>query len=297
MEAEQPFTRQRRIDQLRLEQFEVQKQKHQGRLIEEYDAHLFPGTSLGSASAVSEHFAQHYDVSQPTVHDILASIQSRQDKAATWVDMGGGRGLAMRQLALSPDLRSDTRFINVDLFDYDLEGLTREELTFLEQRYPGATDASTKPRTLLADMAQVELSTPADLITSVETIQYLDDPLQALTHWYNNLDDGGHLIVAAEHNFATWIRYQGTFQSFPLEAFTHALTEHRIAHAFTDESDYVMNRRERPDPSHMRALTIQKKPHTKLQMSVEPTKTWANDSHYKAVYYPQQTPIEVIEAR
>lgn len=284
------------FDRLTSEQAEVQKEKFQGRLLEEYNYYLFPGSDRNSSSSVAELLRSHTTDEKPSLQTLLTGIQRNISKPATWIEMGGGRALAMRQIALDPDIDPRTKMINVDLFDYGLDGLSDEELHYLEQHYPNVTDSITKPTTLLANIETVALDEKPQLITSVEVLQYLDDPMNALTNWYNQLDDDGVMIVATEHSFGQWIRYENTQARWPMEAFTEALTEHGITHAYTDTSDYYHGGRENITAERMRTLAIQKKPNTTLTPVHAPTKVWTNFSHFKAAYYPEACPIKITSS-
>src|SRR5581483_11513037 len=156
-----------------------------------------------------------------------------------------------------------------DLFDWGLDGLTEDDWAYLDEHWPGATSPEYAPELVQDDASTVELDQPADLITSIESIQYFENPLGAIANWYNNLADDGLLIVATEHNLADWIRYDhplGDEAELPTRDFLEALSSNVIEHAFMYEIDTEAGWRPDPRPDRIRTLVIKKRPDTRIEI-------------------------------
>lgn len=265
------------------EQKEVQEKKFQGRTLSEYSGYIFPGQKWkkprGSAAV-----DLLQELSGPDCIDLKSFLLTLSEKkhgaVLSWVDMGGGRALPMRQL-MAEGLDA-VRMINIDLFDYGLGGLEEDELTCLEKESPGVTKQQ-GPLFVHADIQAVSLSEKPDLITSVEVIQYLNNPLAAICNWYNQLNDNGILVVATEHDMASWIRYEGKGETATKDILDR-LTSAGIRFAATGETDWESGHRPF-DPNYFRELVIQKEPSTKLVLNSQVTEVWLNPHKYKAVYY------------
>lgn len=224
----------------------------------------------------------------------------------SWVDMGGGRGLAMRQLLSSEDNRERFVATNVDLIDYGLDGLTPHDNEMLDTKYPKMLDRASAPYLLQADCETVVLPDAADIITSVETVQYLDNPLAAMANWYNQLADNGIMLISAEHDWSSWIRYatnaeQRGVDNAPMEHLLEQFDAAGIRYAVAYESDQESGLRPRVDLGQFRNLALQKKPNTTMVIASEVDEVWCNDWGYKAIYYSNTSastsPVSVIDNR
>ncbi len=293
-------------DALLAEQASVQAEKFQGRILTEYTYHIFPGQSWrkprGSAVAdfirpITGH-AEH-----TTLEGVLEGLsKAKEGGVVHWVDMGGGRALPMRQLGSTPDLGQRLRMTNVDLFDFGLEGLTLDELEYLEGFAPGMTEPGAEPTLMIGNVEIVRLPELADIITSVETMQYLNNPLQALSNWYNQLADNGVMFIATEHEWTGWVRYHrglcGSNQGeTPVKHLLEALSRADINYAVTDESDSESGVRPGADPDRIRIMAIQKRPGTSLRVTKPVAEVWVNPYNFKAVYYeaPAAEAAPVVE--
>lgn len=288
------------------EQAKVQAEKHQGRLLREYNYLMFPGQSYREpkGSAVADFVRPLIsNAERATLESVLEGmIEAKAGAPVNWVDMGGGRALAMRQLGNMPDFKHRVNMTNVDLFNYGLEGLEPHELEFLEGMSPGMTHPNTEPLLVTDTVETVQLPEPADVITSVEAIQYLNNPLEAMANWYNQLADNGIMIIATEHDWASWIRYNEDFGSrawdeVPVKHVTEALAEAGIKYAVTEEEDWESGHRPKVDPNRIRIMAVQKKPGTSLRVTKPVTKLWVNPDNYKAVYYeaPDDEASPIVE--
>jgi SAM-dependent methyltransferase len=297
------------FEALAAEQEIVQTDKFQGRLLKEYGRYIFPGQSWREprSSAVTD-FVRPICVGERVSLDgvIQGMCEASGDNPVRWVDMGGGRGLPMRQIA-SDEKRCDRLIMtNVDLFDFGLEGLEPDEITYLEGLAPGVTNDATAPHFIQANVETVTLPEPADLITSIEAIQYLNDPLAAIGNWYNQLADNGLLIISAEHDWAGRIRYQresgqGGHDETSTRHLLEALEVSGVSFAASYESDWESGSRPVLDPNSFRNLVIQKAPGTHLVINSPVTEVQVGFNDFKVAYYEGPRPgsssiVEVIAA-
>lgn len=282
-------------DALLAEQELVQAEKFQGRLLAEYSRYIFPGQKWREPrGGALVDFVKPIvgDTGRASLEDVLAGMgRTITGRPVHWVDMGGGRALPMRQLGTDPDVRQKLRMTNVDLFRY---GLEPDEVTFLEALAPGMTQSETEPLHITDNVETVTLPEPADIITSVEAMQYLNNPLEALVNWYNQLTDNGIMLVATEHDWASWIRYAREPRDIdrdetPVKHLLEELSAAGIAHAVTAESDWENGFRPKVEPDRTRVMAIQKKPGTSLRVNQPVTKVWVNLYNFKAVYYEVPT--------
>src|SRR3712207_2241293 len=108
------------------EQTVVQASKFQGRMLTEYNYYLFPGQEYRQpqSSAVADMVrplceGEEYVSLAGVLNGLHASAGG--ERPIHWVEMGGGRGLPMREAATSPQLKDKIHMTQVDLFDYGLE--------------------------------------------------------------------------------------------------------------------------------------------------------------------------------
>jgi hypothetical protein len=175
-------------DTLIAEQALVQAEKFQGRLLREYDNYIFEGQTWREprGSAVTDFVKPFIGDSEASLEAVLQGVcEAKSGQKVSWVDMGGGRALPMRQLASAVDKKPWLQMTNVDLFNFGLEGLEPSEAEYLEGLAPGMTKSESEPTLIEANVETVSLPASADIITSVETMQYLNDPLEALADCCN----------------------------------------------------------------------------------------------------------------
>ena len=291
------------------EQEAVQSGKFQGRLLKEYSHYIFPGSIWlkPRSSAVTDFLRPLCVDENMSLEGVIKGLcLAKGEEPVRWVDMGGGRGLPMRQLATDAEIREHMDMTNVDLFDYGLNALQPDEMVYLEELAPGITSQDTAPNLILADVTSVTLPEPADLITSVEAVQYLDNPLAAISNWYNQLDDNGLMVISTKHDWASWVRYQrelgqGDYDETPTKHFLEALQAAGVSFAAMYESDWESGLRPDFDPTRIRTLAIQKRPGTKLVVNSPVDEVWTDPFDYKAVYYEEPAPgarpvVDVVTA-
>ena len=286
------------------EQAAVQAEKFQGRLLDEYSNYIFPGqggTDPRGSAIVDFVRPITGDTEEVTLDKVLDGLLETRPKGSVhWVDMGGGYALAMRQVGATIGRDSRLRMTNVDLLDCDLEGLAEDKIAYYEGLVPGIAKSEAAPVLITDNIETVTLPEPADVITSVETVQYLNDPLKALSNMYNQLADNGIMFVAADHDWPGWISYSGEQDETPMKHVLEELTRAGINYAVTDESDGRSGVRPDVDPNCFRRMAIQKKPGTLLRVTKSVTEVWKNHYHYKIAYYEAPTTesspvIEVVD--
>lgn len=294
------------IDALIAEQATVQAEKFQGRLLAVYSNYIFPGQSWREprGSAIVDFVRPIIrDAERATLDGVLEGLsEMKAGVPVNWVDMGGGRALPMRQLGSMINFKQRLKMTNVDLFNFGLEGLDPDEFEYLENLAPGMTEPEAEPTLIIDNIETVRLPEQADIITSVETMQYLNNPLEAMTNWYNQLTDNGIMIVAAEHDWAGWIRYERQPGSSgrdetPAKHLLEELSRAGINYAVTEKGDWHRGIRPDVDPDRVRIMAIQKKPGTSLHATMPVTEIWVNPYNFKAVYYevPTNRPASIIE--
>lgn len=277
-------------EKLVAEQESVQREKFQGRLLDEYSAYIFPTQEwrMPKSCAVTDLLRPICIGDKVSLIGVLEGLHiAKQDSPVHWADMGGGRGLAMRQLASMPDSSQKYAMTNVDLFDYGLDDLEKNSIDYLEQLAPGMTDAQVSPRLILDDVESVTLPEPADIITSIEAIQYLNNPLASISNWYNNLADNGILLIATEQDWSHSLGLEDT-NCYDETASLHLiqqLEESGVTYAATYEIDWDNGTRPLLDPNAFRILAIQKKPGTEMVVHSDVVDLWTSPHHYKASYY------------
>lgn len=293
------------FEQLLVEQETVQAGKFRARMHDDYHQLMFPGQDfVPSLSSAVTDLARTLCVGEEkvTLNGILRGLsREKGGDAVQWVDMGGGRGLALRQVMTEPSMREVIQATNVDLFDWGLDDLRNEDYDYLERRAPGVTQEENAPQYVKSDIVTVELEQPADLITSVENIQYLNDPLKAVGNWYNQLADNGLMIVASEHDWSESIDFidgdgERSRAGEPSLQLLSALDEAGIAYAATRESDFKYGR-PNFNPRQFRSFAIRKKAGTRAIMNGVVSGIWPNDGYKVVSYEPpreNQPFIEVV---
>ncbi len=277
---------------LLVEQAEVQAEKFQGRTLTHYSQLIFPTQHLPKprGSAVVD-FVEPIigKVGQVTLGVLLEGLsEAKNGQSIHWVDMGGGRALPMRQLGAKANIKSKIAMTNVDLFNYNLNGLEPDELEYLESIAPGMTDKSAEPEFISHNIETVALKSQADIITAIETMQYLNDPIGALANWYNQLADNGIVFIAAQHEWPDWVRFKETNpdnDESPIKLLLEELTRTSVNYAITNEADWPNGLRPIAKPDNFRIMALQKKPGTVMRVNMPPQEVWSNNLGYKAVYY------------
>jgi SAM-dependent methyltransferase len=285
--------------QLIAEQKRVQETKTHTRPRSHYSNKLFPTGIRGEDSSAVEDFLERYCGERlEDIGELIDALYRKKQHRIEWVDMGGGKAVTMRQLARSDVRRSYVHMTNVDLLDR--RAYTQAVAQDLERRFPTILHAQTEPDFIQTNSETVKLLKPADLITSMESIQYLNDPVRALCNWYNQLTDDGLLIVVTEHRWSDDIRSTDIDQEEyipPMNLFLQTLTKEGVH--FAASSEHYNKKRGVPSRSYETdgffSLVLQKTPNTKLSVgsTVQTVKVSADD--YKWVYYATDQPIITVE--
>jgi len=272
-------------------QYGVQHHKDLIRTIKEYDDSIAlrrstvysrPNPSYESSRAVvrpAESLLPLLRAESP-LRAMVDDLRARHGRVV-WADAGGGLGAAQREWSRK-GLGADVRRVLVDLFDW--ERLSSERLAHAARLLGRRTFAARhRPDVLLADAAAVRFppGERPNLITSIESIQYWPDKLGGLINLYNQLEDGGILVVSAEHAWPTWIRTKGSVISHTSTVFDDFIAA--LARAGVEVAAVVPDGHSPAEDA--RALVIRKKPGTRLIQDARLLDLWVNPYGYSASYY------------
>lgn len=183
-----------------------------------------------------------------------------------WADFGGGYGIAQREYrrGIDPDRQTVTT-TNVNLEEHNL----KTEFAMLRDVYGPQGDeriakieqllcAAYAPNFVRANMETVMLPTKADLITSVQSIQYAD-PLRTIANMYRNLASGGIMAVMCEGGLDSTMAYP--YRPWKLMVdFTKVLELANVTHAYHGIRGKL---------GQHRVYIIAKKPDTQMTKLVE----------------------------
>lgn len=271
------------------EQQMVQASKFHEREPDEYDGLIFPGRDF-YPNSVNTFLRPFCHDGTPSLMALLHGLHETLGRPVRYTDMGGGRGLPLRRIA-SSHLRGRVRATNVDLFDWGSQGLDASMLRYYSDRGYDLEDATKKPPFIQADIETVVLPEPSDLITSIESIQYVSNPLAALCNWYNQSRDNGLLVVTTSHEWSHWILYQregglASRTATPTMDLIAELKEKEIPHAIATRGAFDG---EKLDPRYFSNLVMQKIPGTRLVINGHAPNvtldTSPNTEHYKITGY------------
>jgi len=280
----------------------TQADKCQTRLLSNYERdYLFlSDPRVHSSSAVADFLRDRSENHQADTYHLLRGIGSRASAPTLWVDVGGGRMLAQRDLMAHYD---DTGLIldTVDLFDHEQDGLTDEQRRAYEYLFRDRT-----PTLIQDDVTRVRLPGEAHLTTAIELIQYLDDPLTALANLYNQTAVGGIIVIGTGYDWSRSILRKTSEgevlrdpSMMPAAELLHALRTHDIAFAATREPDPEPGRRPRLDDEAYQILAIEKRARTSLRIAQSALAPKVMPDGYKVQYYPIDSPdkqlIDIIE--
>jgi SAM-dependent methyltransferase len=270
------------------EQKSTQQNKERARSLGEYNQYLLPGRALGNdfTTEVEDFLESLYQTRISNLDQLIELLRAKKSQPVEWVDMGGGYATAMREFATS-EIANQVKMTNVDLYDEDAFPLSDLKFDLLQTQHDDIHNPAYKPNFIHGNIETIKLSQPADLITNIEVIQYLNNPLAAICNWYNQLAPGGILLVAAEHRFSNLIRYpnaQFMNDPHPLEQLITALTQHHIQFSVSD-GPYKTFRGPPPQNGHFKLLAIQKKPGTSLFVSGNVMDITQGRGGYKVVFY------------
>lgn len=191
-----------------------------------------------------------------------------------WVDIGCGHRIAQREFQLNyPDSRMQTQGIDLIPPSWsDIEGqIPQLEKASMRKHFKQL--GKLPDFTVKGDATQLQFG-PCHLITAVEVIQYIEDKLAALCHWYNQLAPGGILVITTEVDWASWIRTKH-----------ERFGENAVMDHFLSQVNYLTEQMRRDDADDIRTLFVFKEAGRTLKPISKPTHIWVNPHGYKASYY------------
>jgi len=254
----------------------TQSEKERARTVEDYENYLFPRDSRErSATPNASALAALYDTGG--VAPLLAALGKAAGRPPRWADFGGGLAVAMRELARSGKLPAGSRLTNVDLFDWARGGA---EGLLGRAAYELGSDVfqpAYAPALRREDAATVRFAPKErpDLITMVESLQYAPDKLATIANAYNQLAEGGVLVIAADAAWMPWIRRDGE-EGFGESALTSLARAGVPMLAWKGAGDRL---------GRAATVVLQRVPGTRLRVRARLDHTWTNPHGYVASYY------------
>lgn len=290
------------LTELKAKQVFVQKDKELARTLHEYDNYIFtPGLDRGHNQAGVKDFLQTLINSaglapkRPSLSDLVRALVHSRQRPIQWVDLGGGLGMPMREILRSEDgLRRYLDFKVIDLWEWTTVPRGRFPIyRSKEELGKNIFDPQFNPAFIEARIESAQVATPPDLVTAVESIQYIDKKLELIVNWYNQLADQGMLVIA-KSEWPTWVRNEGSVFLSKNTVFIDFLRILRAAGI-----KVAISKSEKSDPDYMaRTVLIVKKPGTMLKFNISLVNVWENSSGYLASYYPDHplgsNPVTVI---
>lgn len=199
------------------------------------------------------------------------------DQPLKWIDVGCGHRIAQREFQLAhPNSRMEA--VGIDLIPPSWQEI-EEQIPKLEKaktRKHYRQLAKVPDNTIKGDATQLKFG-PCHLITAVEVIQYVEDKLAALCHWYNQLAPGGILIVTTETDWASWIRLKD-----------ERFGANQVMDQFLSKVKYITEHMRREDADDIRTLIVFKEEGKTLKPKSKTTRVWINPHGYKASYYREK---------
>lgn len=268
----------------------TQVSKCQERLLEDYqDDYLFlTNPRTGGSSAVADFLRTRSAETKPDIYHLLRGLGARAGQQQIhWVDAGGGRMLAQRDLAHHYDM-TGIKTCTVDLFDHQLDGLDYASRMDFEDLFEGPG-----PELIQGDVTNLQLSQPADLVTAIELFQYLDDPLATLANLYNQTAPGGLLVVGTAYDWSRSILrktdsgqvLRGSPSHMPTAELLRELRAHHISFAATREADHTPGSRPPLQDEAFQILAIEKRAGTSLSIGQVALAPLVMPDGYKVQFY------------
>lgn len=284
------ITKELDLTSLRDEQHAVQKSKAQSRGLDHYGEYFFDEYTEGFANTIAhlglgKFLQDRYNSKTKSIEAVLQALIEQKNGTIHWVDVGTGYAIAQRQANQNEKLRENLRTTAVDLFDYGNEdGESSDKKEIAEFYGTEILDDQFKPDLLLLEDAEkLHLGKKADIITCIETFQYLENPLQTMANLYNQLSDNGLLVIASQNPWLGYIKYDENMRDAPSVDIVKALSENDIAFGLSQQylaTNHLM-------PALGNGLMISKKPNTKMSVNSRPTKRYINPFDFKVTYYEQ----------
>lgn len=282
------------LRQLTVEQAQTQANKCQTRLLRQYhDDYLFMRDDKGrQGSAVGEFLRARSCEAQSDIYHLMLGLGARAaESPIRWVDMGGGRMFAQRDLLYHYGSQG-IDLSTVDLFDYSLDGLDTARAHQYEHLF-----TKPAPRLIQDDVTSVQLADSPHLITSIELIQYLNDPLRAIANFYNQTAPGGVVIIGAGYDWSRSILRRDHVggvtrdpDHMPAAELLRMLRTHDIAFAASRAPDGPLGQRAPLRDEAYQVLAIEKRAHTRLEIGRAALPPCLMPDGYKVQYYPTDAP-------
>lgn len=186
---------------------------------------------------------------------VAALLHDTNDTTTHWADFGGGFGIAQREYRhrIDPDGHVQLTNVSIALHGQGLELLkmkSRNNPRYLKVKK--LLEDTYAPVILRENIETVALPQLANVITSVQCLQYTLDPLAALANMYSNLKPNGIMAVMCAGGLSSALRYPDKPGEL-MGGLTAALKEAAISHAYSHR--YATS---------YQTFVIVKKPHTML---------------------------------
>jgi hypothetical protein len=189
---------------LSYEQELAQRGKRQNRLTVDYENRIFHSTGYNPENDEFNNFLGDSILGAMSLDGLLCGLyETRNYDQIHWADMGCGEAKAMMQTASNANFRQLVKMTAIDIAS-NLQP-NRAEFSTKHQADPVAND-NLNPSIIRANIEDVTLDQPANLITAIEVVQYLYNPLKTLCNWYNQLDDDSIAVIACGFNWSTGLR-------------------------------------------------------------------------------------------
>ncbi len=256
--------------------------------------------SNGVSHYINDYVIAHNIDPEPSLLQLIKSKWLDIRKPIVWTDMGGGFGVPMREVK-----RGAYRLVGLNSADIDVSYV--DAVDWEKERDSDATrkqaldtvgfnifDNIFRPQFLKGSVETIKLQRRPDLLTAVDSIQYVDHKLETLVHWYNSLADNGIMIVASDMEWAGWVRNQGAVRIDDSDIFSEfimTLKKAGISVALTKNSSASSD-------AHVMALLVIKKPGTSLSLNTRFVGVESKVFGYDASYYSKPTrgrqPVKVL---
>lgn len=285
-------------------QLYIQEQKERGRSMSEYNRYLFnhflylrPQSKDFSYFGIQDFFKKITGSETVSLPEILERLSMLKQGSISWTDIGGGLGIPMRELKRDrPELARKLKMNLMDLIDWNNKSLpiiNKIKARCKIELGKNILNDDFKPELFLGNAQTFNLPTKTDLVTSFESIQYIEDKLALIVNWYNQLEDGGFIIIASEHRWAKWIINKNNLSNSNENIFNNliqTLIDSGISIAMNKDSESESN-------EFLRALLIQKKNNTTLNLNATMVEVWTNSEGYTMSTYEvpkNESPVRVV---
>lgn len=263
------------------EQRKVQDDTQRARLLQEYGSLLIgiPRSPIGQ-------FLSKQIPGRPSTFKEVLQALSRSFGDMHWVDMGAGQAIAQREVNRMGHALGRIATTAVDLFPWSgipINDVLSDQLS--AKLGSDILDEAYQPALMVGDVQSVRLEQPAHLITSVMCVMYLDNPLQAVANWYNQLADGGFLLIRGDNSWTTQIGQANKENGMVMSQFV----EHLQAEGIPCTTDNIAQ------DGVFAGLAIRRTPGTSLQVAADVIDARRYTNGYTQVTYSAaDRPLEVV---